>query len=34
MTRLPDGRLWLCFDDTDRGRDPMQWELRYPLCIA
>ena len=34
MTRLPDGRLWLCFNDTDRGRDPMEWDLRYPLCIA
>ncbi len=34
MTRLSDGRLWLCFNDTDLGRDPMQWHLRYPLCIA
>lgn len=34
MVRLPDGRLWLCYNDTDRGRDPMQWELRHPLCVA
>jgi len=34
MTRLHDGRLWLCYNDTDRGRDPMQWDLRYPLCVA
>lgn len=34
MTRLRDGRLWLCYNDTDRGRDPMQWDLRYPLCVA
>jgi len=30
MVRLRDGRLWLCYKDTDRGRDPM----RYPLCLA
>lgn len=34
MVRLPDGRLWLVYNDTDRGRDPMAWELRYPLCLA
>lgn len=34
MVRLRDGRLWLCYNDTDRGRAPMQWDLRYPLCIA
>lgn len=34
MVRLPDGRLWLAYNHTDRGRDPMQWELRYPLCLA
>ncbi len=34
MLRLPDGRLWLCYNDTDRGRDPMEWHLRYPLCLA
>ncbi len=34
MTRLRDGRLWLCYNDTDRGRDPMQWDLRHPLCVA
>lgn len=34
MVALPDGRLWLCYNDTDRGRDPMQWDLRYPLCLA
>ncbi len=34
MVRLPDGRLWLCYNDTDRGREPMQWDLRYPLCVA
>ncbi|MDR7545591.1 MAG: sialidase family protein [Armatimonadota bacterium] len=34
MVRLSDGRLWLVYNDTDRGRDPMQWELRYPLCLA
>ena len=34
MVHLPDGRLWLCYNDTDRGRDPMQWDLRYPLCLA
>jgi predicted neuraminidase len=32
--RLPDGRLWLAYNHTDRGRDPMVWELRYPLCLA
>lgn len=34
MVKLRDGRLWLCYNDTDRGRDPMQWDLRYPLCVA
>ncbi len=34
LIRLPDGRLWLCYNDTDRGRDPLRWELRYPLCMA
>ena len=34
MVRLRDGRLWLCYNDTDRGHDPMQWDLRYPLCVA
>lgn len=34
MVRLRDGRLWLCYDDTDRGRDPMRWGFRYPLCVA
>lgn len=34
MIQLPDGRLWLVYNDTDRGRDPMDWELRYPLCLA
>ncbi|MDR7532064.1 MAG: sialidase family protein [Armatimonadota bacterium] len=34
MARLPDGRLWLAYNHTDRGRDPMQWELRSPLCLA
>jgi predicted neuraminidase len=34
MVRLPDGRLWLAYNHTDRGRDPMRWELRYPLCLA
>lgn len=34
MVRLRDGRLWLCFNDTDQGRDPMEWDLRYPLCLA
>jgi predicted neuraminidase len=34
MARLPDGRLWLVYNDTDRGRDPMEWDLRYPLCLA
>ncbi|MDR7520101.1 MAG: sialidase family protein [Armatimonadota bacterium] len=34
MVRLPDGRLWLCYNDTDQGRDPMRWDLRYPLCLA
>lgn len=34
MLKLPNGRVWLCYNDTDRGRDPMQWDLRYPLCVA
>jgi len=34
MVRLWNGRLWLCYNDTDRGRDPMRWDLRYPLCLA
>jgi len=34
MARLPDGRLWLAYNATDRGRDPMDWTLRYPLCLA
>lgn len=34
MLRLADGRLWLCYNDTDRGRDPMDWSLRYPLAVA
>lgn len=34
MARLPDGRLLLAYNHTDRGRDPMVWELRYPLCLA
>jgi predicted neuraminidase len=34
MVRLADGRLWLAYNDTDLGREPMQWELRYPLCLA
>ncbi|MDR7409620.1 MAG: sialidase family protein [Armatimonadota bacterium] len=32
--RLPDGRLWLVYNHTDRGRDPMVWEWRYPLSLA
>lgn len=32
--RLPDGRLLLAYNHTDRGRDPMVWDLRYPLCLA
>ncbi len=32
--RLEDGRLVLAYNHTDRGRDPMVWELRYPLCLA
>jgi len=31
---LPDGAMLLVFNDTDRGRDPMQWDLRYPLTVA
>lgn len=31
---LPDDRLWLVYNDTDSGRDPMVWGLRYPLCLA
>jgi predicted neuraminidase len=34
MVRLRDGRLWLCYNDTDRGRDPVVFDLRYPLCLA
>ncbi len=34
MVRLPDGRLWLAYNDTDLGRDPMEWDLRYPLCLG
>ncbi len=34
VLRLPDGRLWLCYNHTDRGRDPVDWSLRYPLCLA
>ena len=34
MVRLRDGRLWLCYNDTDRGRDPIVFEQRYPLCLA
>lgn len=31
---LPDSTMLLVFNDTDRGRDPMQWDLRYPLSLA
>lgn len=34
MVRLRDGRLWLCYNDTDRGKDPVEFDLRYPLRLA